>query len=122
MVPAKSVLIDLRTGYVWQPIGSPSGSADRYRVPARRAEAAAPRMRNILRFIVCIISLDKRRKKTIAPAGRKTACGAASCSFDADREHLHHGRSVQRSRLILLILVLATAKFRGSLRGRIRPA
>src|SRR4051795_3139830 len=81
MVPAKSILIDLRTGYVWQPIGRPRGSADRYRVPVRRAEVAAPPMRNILRFIVCIIPCEAMAK-TIAPAGRLPVA-AGRCSFGA---------------------------------------
>src|SRR5947209_13549752 len=96
MVPAKSVLIDSRTGYVWQPIGRPSGSAERYRVPVRRAEAAAPPLRNILRFIVCMIPREAM-DKTIAPAGRLRV--AAALNVGADGEHLHHGRSVPRTGL-----------------------
>jgi hypothetical protein len=58
IVPAKSVLIDLRTGYVWQPIGRPSGSADKYRVPRRTGATVAPAIRKFLRFIMYVIPLD----------------------------------------------------------------
>src|SRR3954466_2278660 len=87
MVPAKSGLIDFRTGYVWQPIGRPSGSADRYRVPVRRAEAEATPMRNILRFIARMIPCEAL-ERTIAPAGR-LAVAAARCTFGASRRHPH---------------------------------
>src|SRR3954447_19755806 len=98
MVPAKSVLIDLRTGYVWQPIGKPSGSADRYRVPVRRAEAVAPPMRNILRFIVCMIPCEAM-EKTIAPAGR-LPLAADRCSFGAGRSIFIMGGSAPRARVV----------------------
>src|SRR4051794_28545006 len=47
-------------------------------------------MRNILRFIVCIIPCEAM-EKTIAPA-RRLPLAADRCSFGAGRKHRHHGR------------------------------